>query len=331
MIVTVRYTPRLFMRGLTASFKDKPVIHGMIFVMLALLLFVSTGMTTTLITLGVIAGLGALAVLLTGLYYAIAFRSKKKCVPLTYRLTDSAIKVTYGDRTSLKRYTRTIHKNEAEKVWFLYGALYVKHKLLIHHIVLPLEKRSEFLEAMRVRGWFERRKLQPSQHLISHSTTVALYILAGLFIFATVPRTPDQSIYLSNEVIVAPLQPINVLTAVNAQRSAFGLPPLQQDQALLAAAEKSCADMSAHKYFGDKDAPTTDDAYTRGYFNNQWMTEVGAAVKSTVGSDAVASKWANNAVTSDAILSGDYTLAGTATCTYTVNNKLATIALIELR
>lgn len=331
MIVSVRYTPRLFYRGIIATFKDKPLVYGLSFAFLALLLFISTGFIASMVVIGIILAILLTAALIAGVYTAIAFRSKRGFVPLSYNLTESAIKITYGDKTSLRRYTRTIKHAEVERVWFRNGAIFIKHKLIIHHIMLPEERRSKFIEAMRVRGWFDRKHLQPSQQLISHSANVAMYVLIGLFVFAAIPRSSSHDIMLSNEVVIAPLQATNIFVAVNSQRSAYGLPPLQQDQSLIQAAEQSCLDMSGHKYFGDKNNTSDNDVYSRGYYSGQWLTEVGAAVKSNVGSDAVASKWANNSATSDAIQSSDYTIAGAATCSYAVNNKFATIAVIELR
>jgi uncharacterized protein YkwD len=183
---------------------------------------------------------------------------------------------------------------------------------------------------MRVRGWFKRITLQPSQRLASSSANIALYVLIGLFVFAVMPKQPANDVSLSNQVVVGPLQAYDVLSAINSQRSAYGLPAFKQDQTLIAAAQASCQDMSDHKYFGDQANAPSGTIYTRGYYADQWLTEIGAATKYGINADQIASRWANDAATSDAVRSTASTLAGTATCSYTVNNKLDTIVIVEL-
>lgn len=330
MIVSVRFTPRLFGRTVVASFKERPASNGLAFGAALVLAALIAGPLAALKALAAIIGIGASVLFIGGLVMYILYRNKRKFVPVTYDLTGKALKITFGDRTSLCHTSHKLPLDTIERVWFKNRAIHLKRTGFIYPIVLPEKSRSRFIEQMRQHGWFERRTIEPKARLIGSSANIALYLLIAAMIVAIYPTKPNSDIAaLSNTIARRPLTAPEVLIALNSQRNALNLGTLQADTNLSGAAQSACHDMTDHMYFGDLSGQQ-GDVYTRGHYSDSWVVEAGAAVKNGTTPDQVVSHWVNSGITSDAVLQSSATRAGAAICKYTVNGSYDKIVVVEL-
>ncbi|MDB5181282.1 MAG: hypothetical protein JWP13_45, partial [Candidatus Saccharibacteria bacterium] len=332
MIVSSRLTPKLFFRMYYYGIVNRPVFNSFAVGFPLLIIVLLHGILAGVLTVAALALLTALVYIATSLFLYLFYRDKSKRMPVSYKVDASAIKITYGDHTSPHNHTVILRKDHTRRAWVFGRSIYVRHKSRTYCLFLPDTKRTAFIKAMKLAGWFKIPKLSLLKRAGGMATQLAGILLVGAALFFAFPGAPQATPSVSGQTPAMSLEPNDVLGAINGRRAVENLVLLRQDDNLTSSANLSCEDMTKNKYFGDTNPKNGHSGYEyiQEYYADRWIVEVSLPIGDHYTADQVIQRWIDNSGANVALLDQNYTIAGIAKCAYTADKKFDSILVVHL-
>jgi hypothetical protein len=178
------------------------------------------------------------------------------------------------------------------------------------------------------------KPLRPSKKFVAAAWgSIILVTVASVPLWVLDAQELERGSFVpSTELIRPELKTADIFNEVNKQRQSHQVATLKSESKLVESATRSCKDMEEQKYY-DLENPKTGHSgyeYIDEYYISDGQTmEIILAVSNFKAEDVV-KEWIKSPDTRDSILSGDYTVAGVATCQYSIDNQFDTIIVLHL-
>lgn len=332
MIVSSRLTPKLFFRMYYYGIVNRPVFNSIAVGIPLLIIVVLQGILAGVITLAGLALVLALTYAAVSLFLYLFYRDRSKTMPVSYKVDANALKITYGDRTSPHNHTVILRKDHTRRAWVFGRSIYIRHKSRTYCLFLPDTKRTAFIKAMKLAGWFAIPKPGFATRAAGAAVQFAGVAAVSVSLLLAFPPAPQGTPSVSGQTPAMSIEPNDVLGAVNNRRIDEDVAPLRQDDNLAVSAARSCADMSANKYYGDTNPETGHSGYEyiKEYYADRWVVEVTLPITENYTADQAIQRWVDNSGASVALLDENYSIAGVAKCAYTADKKFDDILVVHL-
>lgn len=332
MIVSARLRPRDFFDMFFYGLKDRPLRSALALLLPLLLINSLFGFTVAFLIAAAFA-VGVITVYyLAAAFLYIVLHAKDRTIPVTYRISNASIKITYGNPKTLLRYSRTLKHKETGRVWVYGRWIYLQYTYATYRMFVPREKRTKFILELNKRGWLTPTHQTLKNRLVFNAGHVGMYAFVGLLFLATFWAGSHASSAAYKNLPPVTVTAQGITARLNNERAANSLPVLQPDSSLLKSATMACEGITnQNKPGGKPNASLTDGAaHVSQYYTQQWVTQIAVSVPATTTTGGVVAKWINNHDAADAILDGEYTTGNVATCSYTTHGAEHTVVVLDL-
>lgn len=332
MIASSCLTPKLFARTFVYGLVNRPVFNTFAVGLPLLIIVLLHGLKAGVITAAIIAAVASVFYGLISTILYLTYRNRERTMTVSYKVDENAIRISYGDRLSAHTHTRILRKENASRAWVFGRGIYVRHKALTYCLIVPDEKRTRFIQAMKKAGWFALAKPSFTERFMTITKQAGAVAAIGLFITFAFPGAPKATPAVSGQTPAMTIKNEDIFKVVNDRRIERQKAPLLYDGKLAASAARSCADMTKHKFFGSTNPLTGHKGYEyiREYYADSWVVEVALPITENFTVEQVVSRWVDNSGANIAVLDQNYRIGAVASCEYTAGNQFTKIIVLHL-